>query len=59
MLTCSDLGNKQRGLGNMSATRYVSRMAKGKRETEWEGIRLKATPAHSSDWSKRRTKLPR
>jgi hypothetical protein len=29
----------------MSATRYISRMAKGKRETEWEGIRLKATPA--------------
>ena len=29
----------------MSATRYISRMAKGKRETEWEVIRLKATPA--------------
>jgi hypothetical protein len=45
MLTCGDLGNKQRGLGNVSATRYISRMAKGKRETEWEVIRLKATPA--------------
>ena len=30
---------------NVSATRYISRMAKGKRETEWEVIRLKATPA--------------
>ena len=42
MLTCGDLGNKQRGLGNVSATRYISRIAKGKRETEWEVIRLKA-----------------
>ena len=45
MLTCGDLGNKQRGLGNVSASRYISGMAKRKRETEWEVIRLKATPA--------------
>ena len=45
MLTCGDLGNKQRELGNFAASRHISGMAKRKRETEWEVIRLKATPA--------------
>ena len=38
-------GNRQRGLGKRVASRYISGMAKRKRETEWEVIRLKATPA--------------
>ena len=32
-------------LGNFAAGRYISHMPKRKRETEWEVIRLKATPA--------------
>ena len=56
MLTCGDLGNKQRGLGNVSASRYISGMAKRKRETEWEVIRLKATPAAFVGWVQARDK---
>ena len=59
MLACGDLRNKQRGLGNVSTGRYIFDMAKHKRETEWEVIRLKATPLHSSDWSGRPTKRAR
>ena len=44
MLTCEDFGNGA-GLGNFAAGRYISHMPKRKRETEWEVIRLKATPA--------------
>ena len=43
----------------MSASRYISGMAKRKRETEWEVIRLKATPAAFVGGFKRPTKRPR
>ena len=45
MLACGDLGNRQRGLWKSIPSRYIPRMPKRKRETEWEVIRLKATPA--------------
>ncbi len=34
-----------RGSGNLAPSRYIRGMAKRKRVTEWEVIRIKATPA--------------
>ena len=44
MLACDNLRNNVE-LGNFAAGRHISRMPKRKRETEWEVIRLKTTPA--------------
>ena len=45
LLACDNLRNNSAELGNFAAGRHISRLPKRKRRTEWEVIRLKATPA--------------